>query len=127
MIQRRKEQGMKKKMIILVIIMIVVFFFAGWYFMFSRLGIGPAFPFLPSKELELEGVEMGIAAEDQLMALTETKEEAENIAQLYGIELISFSEGVATYRTEEEPREVIARGQENGYPQLYLNYVRTAD
>lgn len=107
------------------IIGIILVFFAGWYFMFCHLGIGPAFPFLPAKEAELEGFSKESLGEEQLMSLTETEEEAKAIAQQYGITLVSFSDGVATYETEEDPNEVIARGQENGYPQIYLNYVRT--
>lgn len=120
---------MKPKMlkIIIAIAAILVLVLAGWYVMFSYLGIGPAFPFLPEQEIEMDGVEMGNLAENQLMALVETEDEAEAIAGQYGIELISFADGVASYRTEEDPAEVIAMGQENGYPQLYMNYVRTVD
>lgn len=120
---------MKQKMlkIIIVIAIILVLMLAGWYVMFSYLGIGPAFPFLPEQEIDMESVEMGKLAEDQLMALVETEDGAEEIAEQYGIELVSFADGVATYRTQEDPNEVIGRGQENGYPQLYLNYVRTID
>lgn len=117
---------MKKKMIIVgIILIVVIIFLGGWYFMFCHMGIGPAFPFLPSLELDSESTKyVGLAA-DQLMTLVETKEEAEAIAQQYGIELTYFSEGVATFRTDEEPQTVIDRGEKNGYPKLYLN--RTVD
>lgn len=120
---------MKQKMlkIIIVIVTILALIMAGWYVMFSRLGIGPAFPFLPENEIQLDMAEMGNIAENQLMALVETEDEAEVIAEQYGIELVSFADGVAAFRTEEDPHEVIARGEENGFTQLYLNYVRTID
>lgn len=89
--------------------------------MFCHLGIGPAFPFLPSQNLELGSADNVGLAKDQLMTLVETKEEAEAIAQQYGIELTYFSEGVASFRTDEDPQAVIDRGEKNGYPQLYLN------
>lgn len=89
--------------------------------MFCHLGIGPAFPFLPSQTLEFSAIDNAGLAEDQLMTLVETKEEAEAIAQQYGIELTYFSEGVAAFRTDEDPQTVIDRGEKNGYPQLYLN------
>ena len=61
------------------------------------------------------------------MAIVETEEEAEDIAKLYEIELVKFSDQVATYKTDEDPVQVIERGQEKGYPKLYINYVRTTD
>lgn len=67
-----------------------------------------------------------IDEERPLVALAETREEAQSIAELYGIELADWGYGVATYRTEEDPREVIRRGQENGWPELSLNYIQQA-
>lgn len=94
--------------------------------MFCYFGIGPAFPFLPVKKVEIEEVEIeGNVGQNQLMALVETEDEAQEIAKQYGIELVSFSEGVATYKTEEDPNEVITRGEENGYPPIYINHVRS--
>lgn len=121
---------MKKKVMVIGILVIVVavVIMAGWYVLFCYMGIGPAFPFLPEKEIGMENmqdIEGDVTAGEQLMALVETEEEAENIATQYGIEFVSFSDGVAVYRTEEDPAEVIARGQTNGYPTLYLNRQRT--
>ena len=59
-----------------------------------------------------------------LIGAAETREEAEKIAALYGITLVDFSHGAALYHTDEDPREVIRRGRENGWPELTLNYVR---
>ena len=58
----------------------------------------------------------------ELLALVETEEEALRIAELYGIELVSFQYGVAAYHTEEDPVAVIRRGQENGWPALEINH-----
>ena len=60
-----------------------------------------------------------------LISRAATREEAQEIAELYGITLLDFSHGAALYHTEEDPREVIRRGQENGWPELTLNYVKT--
>lgn len=60
----------------------------------------------------------------QLKGPAETREDAEETAALYGIELVDFQNGLALYYTEEDPKEVIRRGEENGWPQLSLN--RTA-
>lgn len=118
---------MKRKMfaIIIGIIGIIVLVLVGWYVMFVHFGRGPAFPFLPVKEIELEVQQGEIIAEQPLMAMVETEEDARRVAEQYGIEFVSFSDGVAVYQTEEDPRQVITRGQEQGYTQLYLNFVRT--
>ncbi len=59
----------------------------------------------------------------ELIALVSTQEEADEIAKLYGIELKRFNEGVAVYVTKENPRDVILRGEENGWPPVALNNV----
>lgn len=64
-------------------------------------------------------------ADNSLMSEAETEEEAKKIAEQYGIEFISFENGLALYHTEDDPFEVIARGQENGFPQLSINFTRT--
>ena len=57
----------------------------------------------------------------ELLAFVETEEEAVEIADLYGIQLLDYSYNVAVYHTEEDPREVIERGEKNGYPPIDLN------
>lgn len=64
------------------------------------------------------------AAEPQLMALTDTRAEAEDIARQYGITLVSWREGLALFFTEEDPESVVRRGAKNGWPQLSVNYQR---
>lgn len=63
-----------------------------------------------------------VASDGQLIASVETREEAEQIAELYGIELVDFSAPAALYRTEENPDTVIKRGMDNGWPKLEKNY-----
>lgn len=117
---------MKKKMIMIgtAAIIAVVIFFVGWYVMFVHFGRGPTFPLLLTATIETKGAGSMPLAENPLMATVDTKEEAEEIAELYGIALASFENGVAVYGTEEDPMQVIARGQENNYPQLSLNLKR---
>lgn len=57
----------------------------------------------------------------ELIALAEDRAEAEKIAELYGIELSSFSDGVAVYTTEEDPQKLMELGDNNGYPALTVN------
>ncbi|MFG6337255.1 MAG: hypothetical protein K1W31_02080 [Lachnospiraceae bacterium] len=118
---------MRKKMLMIgiVVVVIIVFVFGGWYIAFTRFGVGPAFPFLAVKKLDESQVEMLEVAENQLMALVDTEEQAQEIAAQYGIEFVSFENGLALYHTEEDPFEVITRGQENGYPQISVNFVRS--
>lgn len=57
----------------------------------------------------------------ELLCLVETKEEAQKIADLYGIELVDFGYGLATFHTDRDPEEVISEGLEKGYPELSIN------
>ena len=54
----------------------------------------------------------------QLTALADSQEDAQEIANLYGIELKSYSYGVATYTTDKNLREILDLGLENDYPEL---------
>lgn len=54
----------------------------------------------------------------QLTALADTLEEAQEIADLYGIELDSYSYGVAVYHTDKDISELIQLGLDNDYPTL---------
>ena len=57
----------------------------------------------------------------ELLCLADSRDQAQSIADMYGIELVEFSYGVATFHTTEDPRDVIARGKEKGYPELSIN------
>ena len=59
---------------------------------------------------------------EELFTMTDTKEEAEQLAELYGIELVEWNSGVASFHTEEDPSAVIDRGKEKGWPLLEINY-----
>ncbi len=59
---------------------------------------------------------------EELLCLCDSEEDAQEIADMYGIELVNFSYGVATFHADN-PREVITLGQEKGYPALELNGV----
>lgn len=58
----------------------------------------------------------------KLTALAEDLEEAEKIADLYEIELDSYSYGVAVYVTDKDVQELIDMGEENDYPTLTPNH-----
>ncbi|MCM1112097.1 MAG: hypothetical protein NC399_02460 [Muribaculum sp.] len=60
----------------------------------------------------------------ELTALADTEEQAQEIADLYQIELLSFADGVALYSTDQNPYELIALGQEKDYPPLSLNQIK---
>ena len=65
---------------------------------------------------------MDVYGEAQLLGKAASREEAENLAALYGIELVEFKNGLGRFHTEEDPKEVIRRGKENGWPELSLNH-----
>ena len=57
----------------------------------------------------------------ELTALVSSREEAEKTATLYGIELQSFSDGVAVYSTDKDLGELNRLGEANGFPLLTPN------
>ncbi len=63
----------------------------------------------------------GIAEGEELWALAGSEEEAKEIAELYGIELVLYDQGVATFHTDEDPAAVIQRGIDNGWKALAVN------
>lgn len=69
---------------------------------------------IESSESEKQGTE--------LIAVAENEEQAQEIADLYQIELLSFSDRVAVYTTDKDPHELIALGKQNGYPLLSISY-----
>ncbi len=71
-----------------------------------------------------ETIETVGAAEPQLMALTDTRAAAEDIARQYGITLVSWQDGLALFFTEEDPEAVVRRGAKNGWPELSVNHQR---
>ncbi|MDE5939573.1 MAG: hypothetical protein K2H37_10880 [Lachnospiraceae bacterium] len=74
-------------------------------------------------------IENGVDEAPTLTALADTLEDAQEIADLYGIELESYSYGVATYRTDKDISELINLGLENDYPTLApntKNYLNTS-
>ena len=60
----------------------------------------------------------------ELLAIVKNEEEALIIAELYDIEFLEVKHGIATFHTDEDPREVINRGKENGWPLLEVNYIK---
>ena len=61
----------------------------------------------------------------ELMATADTQAEADRIAELYGIELVSWSGHLAVFHTEEDLYDVIGRGVEQDWPPLEINRIVT--
>lgn len=59
----------------------------------------------------------------ELIALADSEDDAKEIAELYGIELKRFENGVAVFVTKENPADVIKRGEENGWPTVSVNTI----
>ncbi|MCR5650664.1 MAG: hypothetical protein K6F86_05725 [Lachnospiraceae bacterium] len=68
-----------------------------------------------------------IVAGRELICLAGSEKEAEEIADKYGIELVEFSLGVASFHTDEDPLSVIEKGKKDGLPELSLNGKGYAD
>lgn len=77
--------------------------------------------FIPIEQASEETVPTPPEDSPQLTALVDTLEEAQEIADLYGIELDSYSYGVAAYRTDKDIEELLRFGQEQDYPTLEPN------
>lgn len=67
-----------------------------------------------------------ISPRAQLMCAAESREEAQALAEQYGIALVDYRNGLATFYTEEDPRDVIRRGKDNGWQELSLNHTGKA-
>jgi len=60
-----------------------------------------------------------------LLATVENGEQAQEIAELYGIELVSVEGGLAKYHTELDIMELIQLGRENDWPPVQPNWIYT--
>lgn len=89
--------------------------------------VAPAAPPEPSSAPVATPAAGSVAEGKELFCLADTEEEAKELAALYGITLVDFRYGVASFHTEEDPASVIARGKKNGWPSLSLNTVITLD
>lgn len=69
-----------------------------------------------------QATEAGDSRADHLIATVESREKAEELAELYGIELVSYAYQVAEFQTDEDPDAVIQRGIDNGWPRLDRNH-----
>ena len=78
---------------------------------------------VPSSDGDMEEPAKSLAGSGtvSMVALADTKEEAERIADLYGITLVSFDYGVAVYETTKDPQELIELGEKNQYPAIGIN------
>ena len=65
--------------------------------------------------------------EAPLMAAAESEEAAKELAKQYGITLVNYSDGIATFYTEEDPYAVIQKGEKNGWTPLDINGIQTAN
>ena len=70
--------------------------------------------------IKLDGGETDIERAS-LVATAETRAAAEEIAELYGITLVSYELKVAVYSTDKDPMELIQMGAEKGYPAIGIN------
>ena len=86
--------------------------------------VPPTEPSVSENAGDTEVVPPSVRKDGQLKGRAADADAAQEIAQLYGITLVDFGYGIALYYTEEDPKAVIARGEENGWPALSMNYTR---
>jgi len=60
--------------------------------------------------------------EGTLLATVESEEDAQEIASLYGIDLVSVRYGLAVFHTDRDIREVMEQGALNDWPRLEPNW-----
>lgn len=101
---------MKKKMIFICGLFVVVV-----------IAVGVGFWVKPIKrEVQIEG--QPIQGEIiELVGLVDTKEEAETLAEAYGITLVSYSESVAVFQTDKSYEEIVEIGKNKGLSELSRN------
>ncbi len=58
---------------------------------------------------------------EELMCQADTEQQALKIAEDYQIELVSWSDGIAVFHTNEDPQSLIEYGKANGLNRLSLN------
>ncbi len=63
----------------------------------------------------------------ELICLAGSAEEAQQIADAYQIELVSFGDGVAVFHTDRDLNEVISYGKKNKLPELSPNQIVELD
>jgi len=62
-----------------------------------------------------------------LFAIAGSEDEAKKIADDYGIELVEYSYGVASFNTDKNLKELIEWGKAQGLPLLEINYINHLD
>ena len=75
--------------------------------------------------IDVEPATGGYAKGRELFCLADSETEAASLASLYGITLVDYSYGVATFTTAEDPSAVVKRGRDNGWKAIEINYIRT--
>lgn len=78
------------------------------------------------KKTGVTGTGTGFVKGAELMALAASEDEARETAGIYGIEFVSYENGVAVFHTEKDPYEAVTEGRKNGWPDIEVNIVVSA-
>ena len=76
-----------------------------------------------SLSVSSDALHVDISEGRELFCLADSFEEAISVADLYSIELVDFSQSVATFHTKEDPFLVVKRGRDNNWHSLEVNHV----
>lgn len=102
---------MKKKMGIAVTVIAIVIVAV----------LSAAYFFRPKEEIKAQKLEGATPIE--LVGIVENEEEAKKLAESYGIVLVRYAEGIATYQTIQTYDEIKKIEKEKGLPELSINEV----
>ena len=76
-----------------------------------------------SKEVRLDNDIESDYISDELVGMFETETEAQEAAELYGLDLVSYENQIAVFKCDGDPKDYIEAGEANGWPPLSLNYI----
>lgn len=113
---------MKKRKIVIILFIFVAALVSALC-MFKQMGSKEQY--IPQLS-DLEQKEVVTSSTTEYICLVNSQEEAERVANDYGIEFVSFQEGVAVLKSEKSYQELLDYGQEKGLVTLSVNNLNKA-
>jgi len=80
----------------------------------------------PSPSTDVRNPDNTSYVPDELVGMFDNEQLAREAAEIYGIELVSFDNGIAVFKCSSDPVGLIETGEKNGWPSLSLNYIYKA-
>ncbi len=116
---------MRRLMLLLLVLISVLSLTGCASLLFFAKNATPKQPFEEGKKttspIQAGGSQVGAHVPGELIATVESQADAEKIAELYGITLVSVEGKIAVFSTDQDLGEVIAKGVKNGWHPLSRN------